>query len=256
MPIKGKKQTTKKRTCRLFSKNSSYWEENLDWYWTREIFSLRIRGIEESNSSSSSFTESTSRRRWAVHFWRIKGNLQNSFPHSIHWSDDRWKACLTAGGGAKGSSSTVLMIQEQLFISELFRKFRTQSYWSFITGQCCDSEQFLPIYLPYWMCFQSSFYHQLWINTWRSKFSTRDRQYSSCLLILLTKVTRTLMILTWMYHVMHNSCTMHGRDIKTRYIGLTSILLLRKDCISIRLDRTQLFFRKHFQLIVFQKFLE
>ena len=37
----------------------------------------------------------------AVHFWRIKENLQNQFPQSIHWSDDRWKACLAAGGGPK-----------------------------------------------------------------------------------------------------------------------------------------------------------
>ena len=28
----------------------------------------------------------------AVHFWRIKENLQNQFPQSIHWSDYRWKA--------------------------------------------------------------------------------------------------------------------------------------------------------------------
>ena len=37
----------------------------------------------------------------AVQFWRKKGNLQKEFPQSIHWSDDRWKACLAAGGGAK-----------------------------------------------------------------------------------------------------------------------------------------------------------
>ena len=37
----------------------------------------------------------------AVHFWKIKENLQNQFPQSIHWSDDRWKACLAAGGGVK-----------------------------------------------------------------------------------------------------------------------------------------------------------
>ena len=48
----------------------------------------------------------------AVHFWRIKENLQNQFPQSIHWSDDRWKVCLAAGGGAKTNSSTALMIQE------------------------------------------------------------------------------------------------------------------------------------------------
>ena len=37
----------------------------------------------------------------AVHFWRIKENLRNQFPQSIHWSDDRWKACLAAGGEVK-----------------------------------------------------------------------------------------------------------------------------------------------------------
>ena len=37
----------------------------------------------------------------AFHFWRIKENLQNQFPQSIHWSDDRWKACLAGGGGVK-----------------------------------------------------------------------------------------------------------------------------------------------------------
>ena len=37
----------------------------------------------------------------AVHFWRLKENLQNQFPQSIHWSDDRWKACLAEGGGSK-----------------------------------------------------------------------------------------------------------------------------------------------------------
>ena len=37
----------------------------------------------------------------AVHFWRIKENLQNQFPHSIRWCDGRWKACMAAGGGTK-----------------------------------------------------------------------------------------------------------------------------------------------------------
>ena len=37
----------------------------------------------------------------AVHVWRIKENLQSKFPQSIHRSDDRWKVCLAAAGGAK-----------------------------------------------------------------------------------------------------------------------------------------------------------
>ena len=60
------------------------------------------------------------------------------------------------------------------------------------------------------------------------KIRAEDRQYSSCLLILWTKVTKIQRWLTWMYHVMHNTCTMHGTDIKTQYVGSTSVLLLRK----------------------------
>ena len=37
----------------------------------------------------------------AVHFWRIKEHLQSQFPQIPHWSDNRWKACLAAGGGAQ-----------------------------------------------------------------------------------------------------------------------------------------------------------
>ena len=37
----------------------------------------------------------------AVHFWRVKENHQSQFPQILHWSDNRWKACLAAGGGNK-----------------------------------------------------------------------------------------------------------------------------------------------------------
>ena len=37
----------------------------------------------------------------AVQFWRIKNYLQNQFPQVLYCSDDRWKVCLAAGGGAK-----------------------------------------------------------------------------------------------------------------------------------------------------------
>ena len=37
----------------------------------------------------------------AVQFWRIKEHLQSHFPQIPYWSDDRWKACLAARGGAK-----------------------------------------------------------------------------------------------------------------------------------------------------------
>ena len=36
-----------------------------------------------------------------MQFWRIKNFLQTQFPQVPYWSENRWKACLSAGGGAK-----------------------------------------------------------------------------------------------------------------------------------------------------------
>ena len=44
------------------------------------------------------------------------------------------------------------------------------------------------------------------------------------------KVTEILNILTSLYHVSRDTCTMHGRDIKTRYFGSILILESKKDC--------------------------
>ena len=49
----------------------------------------------------------------AVHFWKIKENLQSQFPHSPH----AWQKA----EDTREDSSTVLMLQELLFISELFK---------------------------------------------------------------------------------------------------------------------------------------
>ena len=37
----------------------------------------------------------------AVQFWRIKNSLPDHFPKVSYRSDDHWRACLAAGGGAK-----------------------------------------------------------------------------------------------------------------------------------------------------------
>ena len=37
----------------------------------------------------------------AIQFWRIKFHLRNRSSQVQHWSDERWKSCLAAGGGSK-----------------------------------------------------------------------------------------------------------------------------------------------------------
>ena len=61
------------------------------------------------------------------------------------------------------------------------------------------------------------------------KIWAEDRQYSFCLLIQETKIIKILNILTSLYHVERNTCTVHGRGIKTRYSGLILILRLKRD---------------------------
>ena len=56
----------------------------------------------------------------ARQLWRMKENLQTHFLHSPHWSDNKWKASL-AGGKHRKTFSAVLILQEQLCISELFK---------------------------------------------------------------------------------------------------------------------------------------
>ena len=64
----------------------------------------------------------------AVRFWRIKENLQIQSPQSIHWSDDRWKACLAARGGVKRRFQYCTDDSGIIVFSNSSRTFRTHSY--------------------------------------------------------------------------------------------------------------------------------
>ena len=57
----------------------------------------------------------------AVHFWRIKEHLQSKFAQIPYWSDNRWKACLAAGGGAKKRHQYCTDTSGTIFISDLFK---------------------------------------------------------------------------------------------------------------------------------------
>ena len=128
----------------------------------------------------------------AIHFWRMKENLQNQFPQSIHWSDDRWKACLAAGGGVKRRFQYCTdPLGEILYL----RALQGHSGRNLIDPSLQDN-----VVLP------SNFFQHIYhigcafnlhsiINSGlilEVKVRARDRQYSFCLLILWTKVTRIL----------------------------------------------------------------
>ena len=48
--------------------------------------------------------------------------------------------------------------------------FKTQSHWSWTTGQCVNSGQFLQVHSSYWMCDQFTLHHKIRIDTRRTNF--------------------------------------------------------------------------------------
>ena len=110
----------------------------------------------------------------AIEFYKIKFYLRNHHSQIQVWSDDRWKACLAAGGGSKKDISIALMIREEFSTSVLFKDIleaislilRYRTMWVIGTGI------FHYIY-PHRMCIQSSFYYQQWIDTWMSRFEKK-----------------------------------------------------------------------------------
>ena len=82
------------------------------------------------------------------------------------------------GGGNKKKIQygTVLSRRNSLSLSSS-RSFRMQSHWSFQTGQCIDSEQFLRVHLSRRMCNKRTIYHKFRIDIGRTIWA-KQRQYS------------------------------------------------------------------------------
>ena len=96
----------------------------------------------------------------AIEFYKIKFHLRNHHSQIQHWSDDRWKACLSAGGGSKrryqycaDNSGTFLYL----------RALQGHSGNNLIDPTLQDNV----------VIGQSSFHYQQWIDTWRSKFEQK-----------------------------------------------------------------------------------
>ena len=105
------------------------------------------------------------------------------------------------------------------------------------------------------MCNQFTFHHQFGIDTWRSNLNNRQTVF----FLPVDPMDKNhkdpdTIDLNAPRHAQLHAQSME-ENIRTQCIGSTSILLWEKDWSSIRLDRTQSFFTKHFQLIVFRKLL-
>ena len=174
-PIKGQSKTIKTRFCQLITKTIPIGERtwtdiepqdysSIDSPVSKHLITLLRHGSLPREDDG------------AIEFWRVKDYLQNHFVQSRHWSDEKWKSIMAKGGGNKKRS-----IRRNSLPPSSSRSFRTQSYWSYFTGQRINSGRFLQVHLSRWMCNQFTFHHQFRIYTGRSKFEQKtDNSLSSC----------------------------------------------------------------------------
>ena len=110
----------------------------------------------------------------AIEFCKIKFHLRNHHSQIQNWSDDRWNACLAAGGGSKrryqycsDNFGTILFL----------RALQGHSGSNLIDPTLQDNvligSGIFPYILPRRMRIQSSLYYQQWIGTRRSKFEQK-----------------------------------------------------------------------------------
>ena len=139
----------------------------------------------------------------AIEFYKIKFHLRDHHLPIQNWSDDRWIACLAAGGGSKRRYQ---YCSDYLGSNIYLRALQGHSGINLIDPTLQDivvigSGTLHHIYHFGCAFIQSSFHYQQWTDFWRSRFEQKTREYSSCPLIQETKVTKILNILTSLYHV-------------------------------------------------------
>ena len=141
------------------------------WYWTRTSIRSSVPSGKR-NKHSSSTRRSTSRRRWSDRILETErwSSEQTWILSMLVW----W--CMEEQDGRRRRQQEKISIlywpvtAKNSISPSSSRSFRTQSHWSYTSGQCVNSEQFLRVHLSYWMCDQFTLHHEFWIDTGRTKF--------------------------------------------------------------------------------------
>ena len=133
------------------------------------------------------------------------------------------------------------------------KSFKTQSHWSFCTGQCIDSEKFLRVHVSYWMCGQFTLHHKFRINTGRTKFGQGK---TDGILYSRESYEQGTQRSVWYWLCCTTSCMVKAENVETTprhgVLGRYTTCSTEKDLGSIKQDRRQSSFTT---LIVSRKLL-
>ena len=110
----------------------------------------------------------------AIQFYKIKFHLRDNHPQKQNWSDDRWIACLAAGGGSKRRYQYCSdYLGSIIYLRALQGHSGSNLIDPTLQRQCVDWTWNIPLHLPCGKQFQSSFNYQKWTGTWRSEFEQK-----------------------------------------------------------------------------------
>ena len=163
----------------------------------------------------------------AVQFWRIKSVIQNQFTQISHWSDDRWKACLAAGGGSKRGYQYCSDISGTIVY---LRALQGHSGRNLIDPSLQDN-----------VIIQRGFFHHIYHigcafnlhsiinNELISGGQNSSKRQTVFFLPIDPRDKEHKYPEKIDLNVPRRAQYLHGRNIKTRYFGLMSILRFKKD---------------------------
>ena len=157
----------------------------------------------------------------SIEFYKIIYYLRNHSSQVQHWSDDRWKACLAAGGGSDNSGRILYL-----------RALQGHSGNNLIDPTLQDNVVIGSGIFHYIYHIGCGFnLHSIINNGLIPGGQDLSRRQTVFFLPMIqeTQIIKILNILTSLYHVERDTCTVHGRGIKTRYSGLIFILRSEKD---------------------------
>ena len=155
----------------------------------------------------------------AIQFLRIKFHLRNHSSQVQHWSDDRWKSCLAAGSDNSGRILYLRALQEHSGNNLIDPTLQDNAV--------IESGIFHHIY--HIGCAFNL--HSIINNGLISGGQDLSRRQTVFFLPIdpRDKIMKILIFLISRYHVERNTCTVHGRSIKTRYFRLILILRSKRD---------------------------
>ena len=146
----------------------------------------------------------------AIQFYKIKFHLRDHHPQIQNWSDDRWIACLAAGGGPKRRYQ---YCSDNLGSIIYLRALQGHSGSNLIDPTLQDNVLIGPGIFLYIYHVRSNFNLYSIISNGLipggQNLSRRQNLCSSCLLIQENKITKIQSISTTLHHVSHDTCKMH-----------------------------------------------